>query len=66
MKKNMGQIDKVIRLILASLFLILAITGTVEGTVAIVLIVLAVVFALTSLMSFCPLYKIFNISTCKK
>jgi hypothetical protein len=66
MKKNMGQIDKVIRLILASLFLILVITGVVEGTVAIVLIVLAVVFALTSLIGFCPLYRIFNISTCKK
>ncbi len=66
MKKNMGGVDKVIRMIVALLFVVLYFTGVVEGTVGIILLVLAAVFALTSLISFCPLYLPFGISTCKK
>ncbi|MDX1617403.1 MAG: DUF2892 domain-containing protein [Balneolaceae bacterium] len=66
MKKNMGTADRVIRTILAVLFGVLYFTGTVTGTVGIVLVVLGVVFLLTSMGSFCPLYKPFGISTCKK
>lgn len=63
MKQNMGTIDKVIRIALAVLVGILYFTGQISGTVAIVLGVLAVVFVLTSLISFCPLYLPLNIST---
>ena len=66
MKKNMGGVDKVIRMIVALLFVVLYFTGLVEGTVGIILLVLAAVFVLTSLISFCPLYLPFGISTCKK
>ncbi len=66
MKKNMGGVDKVIRMIVALLFVVLYFTGVVEGTVGIILLVLAAVFVLTSLISFCPLYLPFGISTCKK
>lgn len=59
----MGTIDKVIRIALAVLVGILYFTGQISGTVAIVLGVLAVVFVLTSLISFCPLYLPLNIST---
>lgn len=65
MKKNMGSTDKIIRFILAAVFVILYFTGTVSGTVGIVLLVLAAVFVLTSLISFCPLYAPFGLSTCK-
>jgi len=65
MKKNMGSTDKIIRFILAAIFVILYFTGTVTGTVGIILLVLAGVFVLTSLVSFCPLYAPFGLSTCK-
>lgn len=61
----MGSTDKIIRFILATIFVILYFTGTVSGTVGIILLVLAGVFVLTSLVSFCPLYAPFGLSTCK-
>jgi Protein of unknown function (DUF2892) len=64
MKKNMGNADRVIRLILAAIFAALYFTGTVTGTVGIVLLVLGGVFVLTSLVSFCPLYTIVGLNTC--
>lgn len=66
MKANMGTIDKAIRIALAVLVGILYFTGQIGGTVAIVLGVFAIVFVLTSLISFCPLYLPFGISTKSK
>ncbi len=64
MNKNMSNTDKGIRVVLAILFLALYFTGTVTGTIGIVLAILAVVFALTSAISFCPLYALLGINTC--
>lgn len=64
MKKNMGTIDKTIRIIIAAVVAGLYYAGTISGTLGIVLLVLAGVFVLTSLVSFCPLYTVFGISTC--
>jgi hypothetical protein len=64
MKANMGSTDRIIRLALAALFAVLFFTETVTGTLGIVLLVLAVVFMLTSLVSFCPLYAPFGFNTC--
>lgn len=61
----MSSADRIIRVLLAAVFAILYFTGTVTGTLGIVLLVLGGVFVLTSLISFCPLYTIFGISTCK-
>jgi hypothetical protein len=66
MKKNMGTIDKVIRILIAVVIAILFFTGTIEGTLGIILLVLAAVFLLTSFISFCPLYWPFGINTGKK
>ncbi|NTW23219.1 MAG: DUF2892 domain-containing protein [Lentimicrobium sp.] len=66
MKKNMGLTDRIIRLALAALVAVLYFTNVITGTLGIVLIVVAVVFALTSLISFCPLYPIIGMNTCKK
>lgn len=63
MKKNMGSADKIIRIILAAIFVVLYFTNVVSGTLGIILLVLAVVFVLTSLVSFCPLYLPFGIKT---
>ncbi len=64
--KNMGKTDRTIRLILAAIFAALYFTGTVSGTVGMVLLVLAVVFLLTSFVHFCPLYLPFKLSTRKE
>lgn len=64
MKKNMGNLDRVIRVLLAVVFAALYFTGTVGGTLGLVLVILGTVFVLTSLVSFCPLYTIVGLSTC--
>lgn len=64
MKKNMGTADRIIRVIIAAIVGVLYFTGTISGTLGIVLLVLAGVFVLTSLISFCPLYAPFGIRTC--
>lgn len=66
MKKNMGTADKVIRILIAVVIAALYFTNVISGTLAIVLGVLAVVFVLTSFISFCPLYLPFGINTSKK
>ena len=66
MKKNMGTIDKVIRILVAVVVAVLYFTHVVSGTLGIILLVLAGVFVLTSLISFCPLYLPFGINTGKK
>lgn len=66
MKKNMGSIDRIIRLAIVALIAILYFTNVISGTWAIVLGVVAVVFLLTSLVGVCPLYMPFGISTKKK
>jgi len=64
MKKNMGTIDKAVRIIIAAVFSILYFTGTVSGTLGLILLILGGVFLVTSLISFCPLYTLIGLNTC--
>jgi hypothetical protein len=66
MKKNMGTIDKVIRILVAVVVVILYFTNVISGTLAIILLALSAIFVVTSLISFCPLYFPFGLSTRKK
>jgi hypothetical protein len=66
MKKNMGLIDRSVRVILALLFIVLIIAKTLTGTLAVILGIVAVVFLLTAVISFCPLYVPAKLSTLKK
>lgn len=66
LNKNMGTVDRVIRIIVALVFGYLYFSGTVAGTLGIILLVLGAVFLLTSILRFCPLYLPFNLSTAKK
>jgi hypothetical protein len=66
MKKNMGSTDKIIRILIAIVIAALFFTNVISGTLGMVLLVLAGVFVLTSLISFCPLYTLFGMSTCPK
>jgi hypothetical protein len=63
MKKNMGKTDKTIRLLIAAVIVVLLFTKVLTGTLGIILLIVAVVFVVTSLIGFCPLYALFGIST---
>lgn len=62
----MGSFDKAIRLVVAAVIAILYFTNVIQGTLAVVLGILAIIFVLTSFISFCPLYVPLGINTCKK
>ena len=64
MKKNMGTIDKVIRILIVIAIAVLYSQEIISGTLAIVLGVVAAIFLLTSLVGFCPLYKLVGMNTC--
>jgi hypothetical protein len=65
MKKNIGVYDRAARLIAAMVLGILIVTGYLHGTLAIIAGVFAVVFVLTSYLSFCPLYALLHLSSKK-
>ena len=65
MKHNMGTIDRIVRLIAVAIVAGLYFTGQISGTVAIVLGILAVIFLVTSLIGFCPLYVPLKLTTKK-
>ncbi len=62
----MGSTDRIIRIAIAVLIAILYFTNTINGTLALVLGTFAIIFVLTSFISFCPLYFPFGFSTLKK
>ncbi|MCF8274282.1 MAG: DUF2892 domain-containing protein [Flavobacteriaceae bacterium] len=66
MKKNMGSADKGIRVVIALVIAALYYFNVIEGTLAYVLMAFALIFLLTSFISFCPLYLPLGINTCKK
>lgn len=65
MKKNMGNIDRIIRVVIAAVIAVLFFMEIISGTLGIVLLALGGIFLLTSLVGFCPLYAPFGIKTCK-
>lgn len=64
MKQNMGSLDRIVRMIAAIAIVALYFTNVITGMTGTILLVLAGVFALTSIIGFCPLYPIFGINTC--
>ena len=65
MKKNMGSADRIIRIVIAVIAAVLYFTGTVTGTVGIILLAVAGIFVLTSLVNFCPIYAALGLKTSK-
>lgn len=65
MKKNMGNLDKGVRVVLALAIALLYYFNVIEGTLAYVLMAFAIIFLLTSFVSFCPLYTVLGVNTCK-
>ncbi len=66
MKKNMGSVDRVLRLAAAVAIVVLIVLKVLSGTLMIVLGILAAVFLITSAIGFCPLYVPLRISTIAK
>lgn len=66
MKKNMGTVDRALRIAAALAVALLWYTGKISGTLAIVLGVFAVIFVLTSFVAWCPLYLPLGLSTRKE
>lgn len=66
MKKNLSGADRIVRVLLAAVIAVLYMTNVVSGTLGIVLLVLAVVFAGTAFISWCPIYAALGIRTLKE
>lgn len=66
MKKNMGAIDKGVRIVAAIVIALLYYFNVIEGTLAYILMAVSIIFLLTSFISFCPLYTLFGMNTCKR
>jgi hypothetical protein len=66
MKKNIGNADRIIRLLMAAVIAVLYFTNIVTGTIGIVLLVPAAVFVLTSFVGFCPIYALLGMNTCPR
>jgi hypothetical protein len=66
MKKNVGLLDKVVRIILVVLIAVLYFTHVIGASAAIILGAVGVILLVTSLVSFCPLYALLGISTERK
>lgn len=65
MKKNVGSIDKLIRIAIALALTIMYLTNVVTGVLGMVSLVVAVIFLATSLINFCPIYALLGTKTCK-
>lgn len=63
MKKNMGTVDRTLRVVVAVVLAVLYFQGVIDGTLGIIALVVAVIFVGTSFVSFCPLYVPLGIST---
>jgi len=61
----MGIVDKTIRISIAAIIAVLYFTDFIRGTLGIILMIFAVIFLLTSFVSFCPLYLPFKLNTRK-
>ncbi len=66
MKKNMGGVDRVIRIFIAIVVIVLFWQGIISGVLGYVLLALSAIFVLTSFISFCPLYTLIGINTCSR
>ena len=66
MRSNISKLDRTVRIIIAAIVAVLWFTGTVQGTLGVVLLAVGVVLLLTSIINFCPLYWSIGISTKKK
>jgi len=66
MKKNLGKIDKVIRVLIAVVVVALYFAQVISGTLAVILLILSGILVVTTFIDFCPIYYALGLSTRKK
>jgi hypothetical protein len=66
MKNNVGTIDKVIRILIAVVVVVLYFTHVISGVLAIILLALSAILVVTTLLGFCPIWQILGLSTRNK
>ncbi len=66
MKRNVGTIDRVIRIGIALIIGVLYLTGQLSGTAAVILGIVALILLITGLFGSCPLYAALGMSTCPR
>lgn len=66
MDKNVGKIDKLVRVLVALLLVGLYFSGILSGVLGYILLAVAGVMILTGLVNFCPLYSLLGVNTCKR
>ena len=64
MKRNMGNADRIIRVLIAAVIAVLYYTNVITGMLAYILLAVAGIFVLTSVLGSCPLYSLFGINSC--
>jgi len=64
--KNMGSLDRVLRIVVALVLAYFAVTGVVTGGIAVGAWIVAAIFLVTSLIGFCPAYRLIGVDTCGK
>jgi len=65
MKLNMGSPDRIVRILIAIIIAVLLFTNVLQGALAVILGIIAIIFIVTSVIGFCPLYVLFGMSTKK-
>ncbi|MFT3678303.1 MAG: DUF2892 domain-containing protein [Chitinophagaceae bacterium] len=66
MKKNMGNADRIVRILIAAVLAGLYFGGVLTGTLGLILVIVAGVFLLTSLVGVCPLYSLVGVNSCPR
>jgi len=66
MKRNMSNVDRLVRVLITAVLFYLYFAGVISGTLGVILVVVGAIFLATSIISFCPIYGIFKLSTYKK
>lgn len=66
MVKNIGIFDRIIRIIISAIFILLFLTKSVPTTLGVILLIISIIFIFTAFIGFCGLYKLLGLSTCKR
>ena len=64
MVKNVGQSDKIIRIVAGVILICLDLFEVVSGSFSWLLSLIAIILIGTALVNFCPIYKLLGKNTC--
>lgn len=65
LNQNVGKLDRAVRTLLAMGIALLYLFDFLSDTLGMILTAVAIVLLVTSLLNFCPLYKLIGFNSCK-